>query len=398
MHALLAARCGRASVEPGQKVSAPVDHLLLDGPAADLVLVGDTSECSQGRRLLIADGARVPRKQRRRMMRDAAAMGSPLPLDPQRGGFPEAVAVQEGFVGGGELVAAMEPSAGALGGLGSLALRVTPQESQQLLRQRKLTIGVPEVLQVSVRGRERRWCGPFDIALEIHARLADRSLAPGTVLELSGDWIAGRSLPARMSLCAHLARLGHPAVVPPDAATRVFLAARHRGAGASLPVAAPDPTPAPDLELEAQDAPLSILQEPYPGTRHVLSRTESELTVSDVVLVGDVEELSLAVEVLRERPLHAGLLLSVVPSDRRSLLHALEQGLLGTLLRCGAQLLPPGQLPAPARRGELRVVTRPTGAGDVLCGAAVAAVAAVTGTVMDPEAMRRAQQRTPPTL
>lgn len=385
-------------MQAGERVALPVDHLLLDAPAADLVLVGDTKHVGQGQRLLIVDGPRAPRKQRRRLMRDAAAVGAALGLDPQRGGFPEAVAVHDGFVGGGEIVAALEPSAGALGGLGSLALRVTPQEAQTLLVKRKLQVAAPEVLHVTVSGRERRWCGPFEVALELHERLLAAEAPRDALLELRGDWITGCSLPARMALCAHLARLGRTALVPPDEATKVFLAARHRGAGAALPAAAPEPPPEAHLDLDARDAPLAVLLEPYPGTRQVLRRSEEAMEVTDVVLAGDLDELATAVEVLRERPLHPGLLLSVVPSDRRSLLHALERGLLGTLLRAGAQLLPPGQLPGPARRGELRVVTRPTGAGDVLCGAAVAAAAAVTGRPMDPELMRHAHARKPPSL
>lgn len=341
----------------------------------------------------MVDGVRLARRRRARIARSAEGLGASLCLDPQRSGFTEAVLVQEGLVGGGMFLAGLDAGLGAVGGLGSFAVRVQPPEVHALLHDRKLAVVVPPVAQVSLRGREPRSCSAVEVALELHARAAAAGLPPGVVLELTGEWIAARPVPERLALCGALARLGRAAIVPPDKATEVFLSARRPGAGKGLPASAPDPTPEPDLELDVAKVPLSCLIEVPDGERLRLSGEVRGPEVDEVLLAGGIEELRAAAEVLGERRLHPGLLLSVVPSDRRSLLHALDEGLLGGLLRIGAQLLPPGQLPSPLRRGERRVVTRPTGTGDIFCGPAVAAAAAVVGAPVDPEHMRRSSAR-----
>jgi 3-isopropylmalate/(R)-2-methylmalate dehydratase large subunit len=285
---------------------------------------------------------------------------------------------------------------------------------------------------VTISGGLPRWSGGFDLALAVLDALGAEGPGAGagpgtvvpshTVLQLGGSALEALDLPGRLLLCEALASAGQLAVIAPDRATRTWLAARRpsrREAGPAVHVDPEAPPGAggpgagtrgpeggagatggePALAVSAGDAAPGARSGGIGGRPVDLADAAKGLRIDEAWLVGRLEDLRAAAEVLRDRNARRGLLLAVVAASQRTLLHAIEEGLAADLLRAGATLLPPGSRPAPLARGACRVTSAmsasnaPGGPEEVLAGPAVVAASAVAGRVVEPETMRRAHRR-----
>jgi 3-isopropylmalate/(R)-2-methylmalate dehydratase large subunit len=392
---VLARRAGQDGAAPADELDVAVDRVILD-PEGALMLADAFHRTAKrvreglGERVLAVDGGRLGRKERPRLLQFLQETGAGVALDPGLGGWPSQVAVEEGYVGADDVVCAFDPEVGALGGLGTVVFRTSPDHGASLLRRRTLPVTVPETLVVELEGRLKRWVGPFDLAALVFEALGGRDGAAGRMIEFSGPALATLPVDDRMTLCATLARAGLSAVVPPDAVTRTWLAARRpdgvEGQGEEA-------SPPSDLTIDASQVPLTARLAPWPG-RALETDAEDGPPVQQVILAGRLADLRQASFALAERPLHPGLHLVVIPASRRVLVQALEEGLITAFVRAGAAILPPGSTPPPAPKREIRVTTVPTGANDLMVGSSVAGASALAGRLCDPETVRREKRRT----
>lgn len=392
-----------AELAPGARVAVRVDEVLLDGPTAALVLkahaaMGRRAPAAAAARFAFVAGTEQSFDERGKVTTFAREHAMPLSLDPARAGLPATVAVDEGLVDFDHLVAGASPDVAGLGGLGCVVLRCSPTELAGCLCGELVETVVPETRVLRVEGRLHRWIGPVDLAMAAWETVQGAPQAgagpnTGLVLELRGGTITEMPVADRLSLCATLASAGIAAVCPPDASTEAWIAARRPGNRSTVAEIQDEPPPDSDseLSLNGRKVALTAVQLPWPGT--VSDPTAGGgPRVEHVVVGGRIEDLRVAAEVLRDRQVRPGLLLEIRPASSRALLHAIEEGLAADLLRAGACLRPPGPIPA-AATGERRVVSVPTGNADVLVNPGVAAATAVTGGLIDPEGMRRAQRR-----
>lgn len=383
---------------PGARVAVRVDAALLDGPTATRVLqahalLGRRASAQAAARFAFVAGTEQPAEERRAARTFAREHELALRLDPARAGLPAVVAADEGLVDLDHLVVGASADVAGLGGLGCVVLRCDPDELARCLCGELVETKVPETRVLRVTGRLHRWVGPVDLAVAVLASVGGAEGCAGQMLELRGDTITSMEVADRLSLCATLASAGVAALCQPDASTVAWIAARRAGRRGVPPDMPPEPPEnADESSLNARKVGLTAVQLPWPGTSSDPTAGGGS-RVEHVVVAGRIEDLRLAAEVLRDRQVRAGLRLDIRPAGSRVLLHAIEEGLAADLLRAGACLLPAGPVPA-AESGEERVVSVPTGDRDVLVNPAVAAATAVTGGLIDPENMRRAQRRT----
>ncbi|MGQ0553254.1 MAG: aconitase family protein [Planctomycetota bacterium] len=401
--AVLAARAGQSGARPGAALSVSVDRVLLDGLTAESLfgpLIGrDRPAFLQPERFAVFGDGEAPSPQSLAVAAWLRTAGLRHALEPARAGLPGVVGADEGLVSSHDVVVGTTPDVGGLGGLGCVALRVSRQELLGLMTQPRLATNVPTTRVVQVSGRLPRWVSAFDLAqavLQAANEAADSAgRVPGEVFEFQGATIDALDVPERLALCEALARAGVCAIVPPDARTRAWLAARQITVEEpqkplETQLSGPSGAGSPQrLEIQAPRVRLTAVLPPAPG-RRIPVPDEGGPPVNSALLAGRIEDLRVAADVLRERNVRRGLHLGVLPASQRVLLHAIEEGLIADFLRAGASLLPPGSRPAAAPN---RLATLPADPQDLLAGAAVVAASSVAGRLIDPESMRRGHRR-----
>ena len=388
---LLAAHAERSELEANVGVHIAPDRVVLDGATAE-TLVAERKRSGAGRprhveRFLFVADPECPATRRRIVRHFSEQHGASLAFDPVRMGWPGVVAAEEGWVRSDDIVVGTSPDVGGLGGLGALVLRGRPDELVRLLRHKTMTVQAPAGYSVNISGRLPRWVGPQELALHVSRAVGES--AAGRVIELGGRGVFDLAVDERMALCTALAREGLSSLVPPDEATRVWLSARVLEEVAASPVGTSD-LPAADLTLQGQRLGLVARA----GGSLVNPGADPGLPVDEAVVAGSVTTLRRAAEALQERRLKPGMHMYVLPASRRTLLHALEEGLITAFLRSGAILLTPGTTAPESGRSERRVTTVATSSQDLLAGPDVVVASAVCGRLVDPEVMRREHRRT----
>ena len=385
----------RDAPQPGERLAVRVDRVLVDAAvAAEVLALASRPRLVEPRRWAFVAGPELPPGRRLELAETVAALGPAIALEPSLAGLPGVVATDEGLVGSDDVVAGATPDVGALGALGCIPLRCGPAELARLLTEPDLPTQVPATRFVRVHGRLPRWSAGFDLALAVLDALGPAAGATGALVELHGETIEALDVPGRLSLCGALALAGIGAVVPPDARTRTWLAARRSAGAAEAHAAAESEPPAGTewVEVDAAQARPMVLVGGLAG-RRIDPADPGERPVVECVVGGRIEDLRQAAEVLRDRNARRGLALGIQPSSQRALLHAIDEGLAADFLRAGATLLPPGARPGPAIEGRARALTVPGGPADLLANPAVVAATAILGRLMEPEAMRRAAPR-----
>jgi len=413
---IIANHARRKTFAPGETLEVTPDLVALDASGAQDMI--DAWRRAKGgrargaRRFLFVADPQQPAAQRRSVQAFGNEQRVALNLDPARMGWPGAVALEGGQVGAGDLIVGGTPDLGAVGGIGALALRARPEELVHLLKHKGLEIAAPPSLGVAIDGRLPRWVGPQDVALYLAHELG--ASARGVVLELTGTAITALPVGDRLVLCEALARAGLVALVPDDEAVRVWLAARRTSAPAEEAEqpkgpksgSTGGPPSRPSEHLHDGSPELAPVEHQFKAERlGLLAQIDGKLVkptgdddrpVDEVVVAGSLHELRQAATALQERRIQPGLRFYVLPATRRTLLHALEEGLVTAFVRSGGILLTPGGTPPPTGRGDRRVTTRAADPRDVLTGPAVAAATAICGRLIDPETMRRENRRTAP--
>ena len=399
----------RAALQPGATLTVFPDRVVLDEDDAARVVELHAREGRRAvkhpERLLFAVGAGEAGEARHELRRFARRFGLPLAPEPRHCGAAPTVAADLGLVGSDHIVLGLRPEAGALGGLGALVLKSDLLEISDLLLGRPVSVAVPPVQRVTLTGRLPRWTGGFDLALEVLSRGGGRDALAGRVLEFDGpgrDWL---DVPARLALCGTLAAAGLPSLVRPDAITATWLAARGdaptTGSGSSRDEADVHDSPdvSPNLALAGQKVPARVSVGAWPGralavgTTGAVAKDAAPSAIHEVLLAGRLEALRAATELLRERNVKAGLDLCVIPDSQRTLLHAVDEGLVADLLRAGAALWSPGRRPGPPRPGVVRVSCHPGLPASVYASPELAAACAVDGKLMHPEVVMRLPRR-----
>jgi len=387
---------------PGGRLGVRVDRVLVDAAVTAELLA--TAAAATGARPRIAEptrwafvaGPELPPAQRLELAECVSALGAALALEPALAGLPGVVATDEGLVGSDDVVVGTTADVGALGALGCVALHCGLAELSGLLGDPILPTAVPRTRFVRVTGRLPRWSAGFDLALAVLDAAGGAAAASGAILELHGESIEALDVPGRLALCGTLALAGVAAIVPPDARTRTWLAARRPAAAESAPATASEPAAAPPagvdwIEVDAALARPAALEGGMAGRR--VDPGSAAVPVVECLVGGRIEDLRQAAEVLRDRNARRGLALGIQPSSQRALLHAIDEGLAADFLRAGATLLPPGSRPGRPIDGRTRALTIAGGPADLLANPAVVAASAIPGRLMEPEGMRRAIPR-----
>jgi len=401
---IFAQRLGRKEVASGERYDIEPDIAMVDR-RADVVLrlfheYGITYVWNPSRIILSLDGAAgddraggaealkaIRHFARLQQIRNCLEIGEGDGLQ---------VALEQGLVLPGQLIAGTGAQITILGCIGAPALVVGAKEMAGLWAQGKLSCEVPETIRINVSGRLPRGVLVRDVAHQIVVHLlgigSDRRM-----IEFNGPAVDQMSIADRFTLCCLVASAGvSGAVTPFDATTRRYVNPRARRPFTPLS-SDRDAVYAADLTLDVNTM-TPILAGPNNACTVIPVEELAGVPVQQIFLGGAAngrfDDLKIAADVLKGKHTSADTRLFIQPASRMVLLEALKKGLIRVFVEAGAIVLNPGRslegrtahILAAGEKGLTTAADFPCdGEGDIYqVSSATAAASALSGQVTNP--------------
>jgi len=245
----------------------------------------------------------------------------------------------------GDLIVGADSHTVTAGGLGAFACGMGSTDIAVVLGLGETWFRVPESIKVTVTGEFPDCVYAKDLALNLIGQIGADG-ATYKALEFSGDTISNMSIPQRLTVANMAVEAGAKVgLFPADETTQDYLSAQ--GRGDNYQPLFPD-----DNATYEQTISISVTElEPTVAKPHVVDNTALARELKGVKIQqvfigtctnGRLEDLEVAVKILRGKKCHPETRLVVTPASRMVLLAAIKAGYIQSLLEAGAIILPPG--------------------------------------------------------
>ena len=358
------ARVGGRQASPGDVVTAKVDLVMSHDNAA---LIGNIFRqvpvrgvFDKGRMVMVLDhrspAPDIETATKQKMVRDfVKEQGIPTFYD-MKEGICHQVLPEKGHVLPGMHVVGTDSHTCTYGALGAFSYGVGATEMAAVWATGELWLRVPETMRVTLEGALPPGVFAKDVTLEV-VRDVTADGANYMAVEYDGSWISQSTVPERQTLCNMGIEMGAKvALVPPDATTLAYLAARDRH---DYPHLVRSDAGARYAEHRTFD--VSRL-EPRVACPHSVDNVHPVTSVAGKTIHqaflgsctnGRVEDLREAARILRGRQVHPDVRLIVTPASRTQMLAAMEDGTLAALIEAGAIVGTPGCGPCMGAAGGI---------------------------------------------
>lgn len=273
-----------------------------------------------------------------------------------REGICHQVLPEKGHVLPGMHIVGTDSHSCTYGALGAFGYGIGATEMAAVWASGDLWVRIPETLRIRIDGRLPRGVFAKDVTLEVIRDVRADGAGHGAI-EYEGSWVDASIVPERQTLCNMGIEMGaQVAMVPPDATTLAYLAARGKR---DLPLLVRSDPGARVREtrefdvsrMEPRVACPHSVDNVYPVTS-VVGRTIHQAFLGSCTN-GRVEDLREAARVLKGRQVHADVRLIVTPASRTQMLDSMADGTLETLIRAGAIVGTPGCGPCMGAAGGI---------------------------------------------
>ena len=352
---LCAKAAGRATVRPGEIVTAKVDLAMIHDSAGPRRVEPMLKELGVGlwdpsRVVLITDHY-VPAVD----AESAAILDLTRKFARQRGveafydmqGICHVVLPERGHLAPGMFVAGGDSHSTTGGAFGAFMIGIGATEMAGVLATGEIWARVPATIRIEWTGRLGRGLAAKDIMLFLCGRLG-MDAANYMAVEFDGEAVRALPMSERMVLANMAAELGAKVgLVPPDRATVDYVAAAGARVGADWERWRSDPDAA-FAEAHRFDAGALAPQVAAPHSPENAADVSAHGSVAiDQAYIGactgaKLSDLHMAAEILRGRKVANGIRLLVAPASARTTARAAADGTLAALTEAGAILLPSG--------------------------------------------------------
>jgi 3-isopropylmalate/(R)-2-methylmalate dehydratase large subunit len=253
--------------------------------------------------------------------------------------------VAELFAKPGAVIVGADSHSVTGGALGAFATGMGSSDVAVAFALGKTWFRVPESFKIDITGKFQRYVMAKDLILYLAGRLGADG-ASYKALDFVGEGIDKIPVWQRLTVSNMAVEVGAKVgIFPSDSLTRKYLI--DQGRSDDFKEIAPDP----DAKYERTiDVNISLL-EPMVSVPHAVDTVTPARTLKDVKLNqvfigtctnGRLEDLEIAARILKGRRAHPRVRLIIAPASRKTLLAAIKEGYIKTLLESGAILVPPG--------------------------------------------------------
>ena len=395
-------------VAAGEIVEASIDYVMVNdvtGPAAFDEFESLCVPLMRDKVVLIPDHY-VPNKdiasaKQAKKMRDFAKKHKVNDyFEIGSGGVCHQVMVEQGFAAPGRLIVGADSHTCSYGAFGAFSTGIGSTEAAAVFARGVLWFKVPESMKFSVDGVLGRHVMGKDIILTIIGDIGVEG-ALYRSMEVEGDAISTLSLSDRISIANMGIEAGAKAcIIPPDKKVDDYLAGRVRG-GYKAVFADSDADYADTREYDAGSIAPMVAKPHLPS--NVVPASEVGVEIDQAYLGsctnGRMEDLRVAADIMKERKIHAGVRMIVVPATKHVMEEAIEEGLVRIFMdagafvsgpTCGACLggymgvLAPGERCVSSTNRNFVGRMGDKGSEVYLANPAVVAASAIAGRIVDP--------------
>jgi len=349
---ILAAKCGRAEVFPGEFINARVDLVL----ASELTGVVAIEEFEKIRGAVIFDPAKVvlvmdhftPNKDIQtaeivKRCREFARRHGVTFFDVGRAGIQHILLPEKGLVVPGDLIAGADSHTCTYGFLGAFGTGIGSTDAAAAMALGEMWLKVPESVHVTYHGRPPAWVGGKDLILRTIAHLGVDGARYQSV-EMSGDAFAHLTMADRFTMANMAVEAGaKTGLIAADDQTAEYVRQRGPRPGTAYQ---PDPDAAYAARYEFDVSTF----EPYLAVPYLpenvkpvseLAHLEIDQVVIGMCTNGNLEDLRAAASILRGRHVHPRLRTIIIPGSQKVYLDSLREGLIEIFLEADCSVSTP---------------------------------------------------------
>jgi len=249
----------------------------------------------------------------------------------------------ERFIAPGEIVVGADSHTCTGGGLGAFATGMGSTDIAVAISLGYTWLKVPSVIKVELKGRLSAGVYPKDIILHLIGKIGAEG-ASYKCLEFQGETISAMNIEDRLCISNMAVEAGAKAgIMPSDNKTYEFLA--QQGRGNEWKELSADTNAGYETEIEIDCSSL-VSQIASPHTvDNIWEVKEKEGIKIDQVLIGTctngrLSDLRVVAEIVKGKRVKTRLI--ILPASVSVYLAAIKEGIIETLVSCGAVILPPG--------------------------------------------------------
>jgi len=409
---ILAAHCGKASVEPGELIMARVDIALGNDITAPLAIqdfhkVGAKKVFDRSRVVLVCDhfapNKDIPSAIQCQQLRNLAREQDLTHFyDGGDMGIEHALLPEQGIVGPGDVVIGADSHTCTYGALGAFATGVGSTDLAAVMVMGECWFKVPDSIRLVYQGHLPRWITGKDLILHTIGDLGVDG-ARALAMEFTGEAIKRLPMADRFSMANMAVEAGAKnGIMAPDELTLDYVKGR-----TLRPYTLYDSDPGAsylfEKTYEVSGLEPQVACPSSPGNVVPVSRV-GDVRIDQAVIGsctnGRIDDLRLAAKVLKGRRAAKGVRLIVIPATPLVYRQAMDEGLMAIFMDAGAVISPPtcgpclgGHMGVLAPGETAIATTNRNFVGRMghaqskvyLASPAVAAASAVAGRIMSPK-------------
>lgn len=349
---LLAAKCGKAEVFPGDFISAQVD-LVLASELSGIVAI-EQFEKIKGARIFDPDKVVLvmdhftPSKDIQsaeivKRCRQFARQHGVRFFDVGRAGIQHILLPEKGLVAPGDLIAGADSHTCTYGFLGAFGAGIGSTDAAAAMALGELWLKVPETIRIEYIGTPPPWVGGKDLILHTIGHIGVDG-ARYQVMEMCGEALDQLGMSDRFSMANMAIEAGaKTGFIAADKMTAEFVAARSTRQGTAYH-SDPDSEYAAEYQFDVSEF------EPFVAVPYLPENVKpvsdlSELEIDQVVIGmctnGNLEDLRAAASLLKGKRIHPRVRTVIIPGSQKVYLDAVREGLVDIFIEADCSVSTP---------------------------------------------------------
>jgi 3-isopropylmalate/(R)-2-methylmalate dehydratase large subunit len=253
--------------------------------------------------------------------------------------------VAEAYARPGDVVVGADSHTVTAGGLGAFATGMGSSDVAVAMGLGKNWFRVPESFKIEVNGEFQKYVSAKDLILHLIGMIGADG-ATYKSLEFHGSTINKMSMSGRFTVANMAVEAGAKVgLFESDETTQKFLKAEGRGKDFKALAADDDAVYEKTIKIDASKLEPTV-SKPHTVDNTALAKDLKGTKIQQVVIGtctnGRLEDLAVAVSILKGKRPAKNVRLIIAPASRKVMLQAIEKGYIKTLVESGGIILPPG--------------------------------------------------------